>query len=190
MSSSFFDELLLDFGTGFNNAGQDQPVAASPNPSALESSNAQSNEKLRNLKKILNSNVDEQTSKLKSQSFEQPKPYIRGPIILTDALEATRRSRGPTVPAGKLPRVCFKLPEAFDWDGLDAEKREREREREREEEDVGCPNFLYVLAHSWCRQRQTRIQMLRPNASSLSFKDLKAGVLSGNGDLMEKILTW
>ncbi|KAH0980014.1 hypothetical protein GBA52_007191, partial [Prunus armeniaca] len=120
---SIVDELApVDFGIGFNNTGQDQPVAAYPNPSALESSNAQINEKLHKLLfKSLKKSVADSTSELKSQSIEPPKP-TRRPIILTDALEATRRSRGPTAPAGQLTGVRFKLPEAFDGDGLDVEK--------------------------------------------------------------------
>ncbi|CAL2242255.1 unnamed protein product [Prunus armeniaca] len=120
---SIVDELApVDFGIGFNNTGQDQPVAAYPNPSALESSNAQINEKLHKLLfKSLKKSVADSTSELKSQSIEPPKP-TRRPIILTDAPEATRRSRGPTAPAGQLTGVRFKLPEAFDGDGLDVEK--------------------------------------------------------------------
>ncbi|CAB4270417.1 unnamed protein product [Prunus armeniaca] len=154
---SIVDELApVDFGIGFNNTGQDQPVAAYPNPSALESSNAQINEKLHKLLfKSLKKSVADSTSELKSQSIEPPKP-TRRPIILTDApasiailfqvtgsnsgwsitrsqysqsllfyfelQEATRRSRGPTAPAGQLTGVRFKLPEAFDGDGLDVEK--------------------------------------------------------------------
>ncbi|CAB4286408.1 unnamed protein product [Prunus armeniaca] len=120
----------LDFGIDFNNlpedvlaTGQAQPLAAYPNPSALESSSAQINEELHNqLFKSLKESVAEVTSALKSQSFEQPQPYTQRPIILADAPEASRRSRGPTTPAGQLTAVCFKLPEAFYRNDIDVEK--------------------------------------------------------------------
>ncbi|CAB4270419.1 unnamed protein product [Prunus armeniaca] len=103
-----------------NYTGQDQPVAAYPNSSALESSSAQINEKLHNqLVKSVKESVADFKLKLKAQSSEQPKPY-------------TRR---PTTPAGQSTAVRFKLPEAFDWDNLDVAKRERERERERRERE-------------------------------------------------------
>ncbi|BBH07178.1 transposable element gene [Prunus dulcis] len=143
----------LDFGIDFNNlpddvlvAGQAQPLAAYPNPSALESSSAQINEELHNqLFKSLKESVAEVTSALKSQSFEQPQPYTQRPIILTDAPvsiamlfimrstheEASRRSRGPTTPAGQLTAVCFKLPEAFYRNDIDIEKSYNNDETER-----------------------------------------------------------
>ncbi|KAI5317884.1 hypothetical protein L3X38_037591 [Prunus dulcis] len=92
----------LDFGIDFNNlpddvlvTGQAQPLAAYPNPSALESSSAQINEELHN------------------QLFKSLKESVA---------EASRRSRGPTTPAGQLTAVCFKLPEAFYRNDIDVEK--------------------------------------------------------------------